>query len=197
LTRSDIINLLIGHRQYRSYLEIGVAAQGNLRRVQCEQKLGVDPAVCAPGVLQMESDSFFAQSTGSFDLIFIDGSHEEAQVDRDVVNSLERLNPEGAIVIHDCLPPSEWHQRPVGEFRPGQDWTGTVWRSVLKYFAVSPWLCYVVDCDWGCGVIDTRYSAQAKQLRALPAKLDYERDFRLLREYLRSAAEFLTQFQEP
>jgi len=190
MTRTDIINIFIRHREYRSYPEIGVDhGLRNFACVQCEFKQGVDPAVRAEGVLQMESDACFAACAGMFDVIFIDGLHEDRQVDRDIASSMRHLNPGGVIVLHDCLPPDEWHQRPRQRFIPGEPWNGTVWKSVLRCFAVSPWKCYVVNCDWGCGVVDTRVPA-TRPGRQLPEELEYGRDFGRLTEYVVSPASF-------
>jgi hypothetical protein len=48
----------------------------------------------------------------------------------------------------------------------------------------------VVDCDWGCGVIDTRGARDRGQLE-LPPELEYERDFIRLKEFAVNEAEFL------
>jgi hypothetical protein len=90
------------------------------------------------------------------------------------------------------LAPDEWHQRPISEYRPGENWNGTVWKSALKYFAVSEWCCYVLKCDWGCGVIDTAQRSTRRR-RQLPAVLDYHRDFVQLGEYVLGEGRFLGQ----
>ena len=33
-------------------------------------------------------------------------------MDRDLRNALRALSPGGVVVLHDALPPDEWHQRP-------------------------------------------------------------------------------------
>jgi hypothetical protein len=192
MTRTDLINSIIARRGYRSYLEVGVKdVDYHFAHVRCERKCGVDPDPAVAGIAwHMGSDAFFRANTAGFDLIFIDGLHEEAQVDTDLCNALRCLNPGGVIVLHDCLPPDEWHQRPAAEYRAGDNWNGTVWKSALKCFAASPWKCCVVDCDWGCGVIDTAAPAERPALR-LPERLEYGRDFAALRAYTVSAADFL------
>ena len=127
-----------------------------------------------------------------FDVTFIDGLHEEHQADRDIVNSLKHLNPRGIIVLLDCLPPDEWHQRPPAAFLSGENWNGTVWKSALKAMVASEWRCYVVDCDWGCGVIDTAQHKISDNIQ-LQAELRYGRDFRLIYKYVISEHEFLLQ----
>ena len=39
-------------------------------------------------------------------------------------------------------------------------WCGDVYRAVAWYFSGSPYLCYTVDTDFGCGVIDTACEAE-------------------------------------
>jgi hypothetical protein len=106
MTRTELINSFIRRRQYRSYLEIGLGAgRENFDRVNCENKQAVDPAIGIGGPYSpVDSDTFFEQTTSTFDLIFIDGMHEESQVDRDIFNALTRLKPGGVIILHDCLP---------------------------------------------------------------------------------------------
>lgn len=54
------------------------------------------------------SDDFFLWAGGQeFELIFIDGSHWYEQVKRDLENSLDRLAPNGTIVMHDTWAESE------------------------------------------------------------------------------------------
>lgn len=196
MTRTELINSFIRRRRYRSYLEIGVGqGRENFEQVNCEHKHGIDSTADVEGVQHVDSDTFFEQTTNTFDVIFIDGMHEEYQVDRDIANALRRLNPGGVIILHDCLPPDEWHQRPICDYRPGENWNGTVWKSVLKYFAVSEWCCYVVNCDWGCGVIDTACRS-ARQRRILSTDLDYRRDFWQLGAYVLGEGRLLTQLYE-
>jgi hypothetical protein len=197
MIRTELINCFIRRRQYCSYLEIGVGpGRENFDRVQCEHKHGIDPSADVEGAHHVESDRFFEETTKLFDVIFIDGMHDELQVDRDITNSLRHLDPGGVIILHDCLPPDEWHQRPQSEYRRGENWNGLVWKSVLKYFVISGWRCYVVNCDWGCGVIDTAYPAAVRQRRELSTDLDYQRDFCQLGEYVLSEGQFLSQLYD-
>lgn len=195
MNRTDIINGLIARRGYRSYLEVGVGyAHTNFARIACERKCGVEPDPRLPGIdHRVRSDEFFADCAESFDFIFIDGFHEETQVGRDIRNALEHLNPGGVVLIHDCLPPDAWHQRPPSEYRNGEFWNGTVWKAALREFARSPWECYVVDCDWGCGLIDTANPRRSPRFE-VPDSLDYERHFPLMREFTRSEAWFLASW---
>lgn len=151
MTRTDILNYLILHNNYKSYLEIGVFnEEHNFKKIKCQHKIGVDPNGCT--TYSVTSDEFFTINDITFDLIFIDGLHLENQVDKDIKNSLQFLNPKGAIVLHDCLPESEWHQRE--EYGGDGLWCGTVWRSIAKLRMSQTNLeIRVVNTDYGCGIL--------------------------------------------
>jgi len=108
MTRTDIINSLIGKIEAKSYLEIGVREpEGNYNKIVCENKVAVDPVPLGPGIIALTSDAFFKQNESMFDVIFIDGLHVADQVERDIINSLAVLNPGGYIICHDMNPTEE------------------------------------------------------------------------------------------
>jgi hypothetical protein len=157
-SRTAILNALIARYQFRSYLEIGLLDPAqNFDAIRAATKESVDPHV--PATHQMTSDRFFSQlpAEARYDLIFIDGLHEEAQVLRDIENGMRHLSPEGAIVLHDCSPPTKWHQRPADRFVPGTEWNGAVWRALVRFRQMHPRIAVrTVDTDWGCAVIRPR-----------------------------------------
>lgn len=157
MLRYDIINFLIKEYGYKRYLEIGVEDGHSIYQVNCETVHGVDPA-STHATFKLESDEFFnmIKPEIKYDIIFVDGLHVEEQVDRDIQNALNHLLPDGVIVVHDCNPPSEWHQRSYEEaLKNGcRQWNGTVWRSIVKLRANRQDLqIRVVNTDWGCGLI--------------------------------------------
>ena len=127
MKRTDIINNLIKNYKFTSYLEIGVRRKENFNQIKCNKKICVDPLY--PSDFKMKSSKFFTKNKDNFDIIFIDGSHLEKDVDVDITESLKILNKGGLIVMHDCNPPTEQHQleSPV----LGQ-WNGTVWNHLLN-----------------------------------------------------------------
>jgi len=154
MTRTDIINLLAKKINASNYLEIGVRdPRENFNKVICSLKHGVDPNVppahYTEGMgYQTYSDIYFdyINKDISYDIIFIDGLHVEEQVDKDIQNSLARLNEGGVIVLHDCNPPNEEFEQP--------HWCGTVWRSIYKLRRDTNDLnITVVDTDYGCGIV--------------------------------------------
>lgn len=168
MQRFDIINLLIAKYGYNKYLEIGVEDGHSINQVKCGLIHGVDPA-SKKATYQVTSDEYFRTLDKNFkyDIIFVDGLHVSEQVDRDIKNSLEHLSVGGIIVVHDCNPPTEWHQRDEEEASKNgfRQWNGDVWRSIVRYRCDSTLRVSVVDTDWGCGIIyragelDSRRSA--------------------------------------
>lgn len=172
-TRTDLINHLIASKGYRRYLEIGVRdPRQNFDKVRAQDKHSVDPDPQRPVTHKLPSDDFFAQRAASadrapYDMVFIDGLHIADQVERDIVNSLDALAPDGTIVVHDVNPMSREAQ--IDVYTPGAHWNGSVWKAWAKLRATRAdlFMC-VIDMDEGCGVI--RRGSQP--LLSLPS-LDY------------------------
>jgi hypothetical protein len=155
MTRTSILAQLIARNRYTSYLEVGVATGENIRHIVQSPGLrvvGVDPAPrCEHVTHPVDSDTFFATNSDTFDIIFIDGSHVQPQVDRDVANALAVLNGGGTIVMHDCNPATYQH---ATEDWLLAEWNGTVWKSVVTIRCSHPELTLrVVDTDYGCGIL--------------------------------------------
>jgi hypothetical protein len=154
MTRTDIINRLINKNNYKSFLEIGVCDGINQRNVDAEHKVGVDPDPMISGEPVtshiMTSDDFFKDNKETFDIVFVDGLHHWETVYRDIKNSLDCLNDGGAIVCHDMSPIEEVHQRVPRETRI---WNGDCWKAWVKLRSELNNEMFVVDTDWGCGVI--------------------------------------------
>lgn len=169
MRRTDIINTFIEKYEYKSYLEIGVSNGANFNGVNIDLKESVDPAKGeyehADPTYKMTSDEFFNKYPDKkYDIIFIDGLHHSDQVDKDIENSVKALNPNGSIVLHDCNPHEEIHQRVP---RESEYWNGDVWKSFVKFRHNNPSFdCYTVNTDTGCGVIRPK--------RDLPEDLTYD-----------------------
>ena len=157
MTRTDIINLLIKKFDYQSYLEIGTQfPQNNFDKIIATHKVSIDPFPAGPVTFTMTSDDYFkmlddTKSDAKFDIVFIDGLHHDDQVLRDVDNSLRYLSDNGVIVCHDCLPTADWQTTREDN---GREWTGDVWKAIARMRVERIDLSiFVVDTDWGCGVI--------------------------------------------
>lgn len=149
----------------RRYLEIGVFEGYTFEGLKgfVPERVGVDPNRSSKATVYTTSDRYFAglPAEERFDLVFIDGLHERAQVARDIRHALERLNRGSVIVVHDCYPPSEAAQQRVGADGtiPGGVWCGDVWRGWLDIRAERPELPMVVwTGDLGCGLILPGYA---------------------------------------
>jgi hypothetical protein len=160
MDRIQIINYLIGKNNFKSYLEIGVRNPDHcFNKIICDLKHGVDPGYEGDFKFdfKMTSDEFFNQNENKYDLIFIDGSHIDHQVEKDIYNSLMSLNDNGFIVLHDCYPPTIYHQREDygdNSTPAGGHWNGTVWKAFVKVRSeLKDIFSCVVDCDWGVGII--------------------------------------------
>ena len=148
LNRFDIINKLIKSKKFKTYLEIGCQSDVNFSKIEIEKKIGVDPQ--SGGTLRMTSDEFFSQNKDTFDLIFIDGLHIHEQVLKDIDNSLNVLNENGVILLHDCLPAKIWHQTIP---QTHSSWNGDVWKSIVQSRTREDIDTYTIKADQGLGLI--------------------------------------------
>jgi len=191
MKRSNIINSLITKNKYQTYLEIGVRKPSdNFNKIKISKKDGVDPAGNCN--YPVTSDAFFASLDFSikYDIIFIDGLHTEKQVDKDIANSLNHLNSGGTIVMHDCNPPHLINQ--VEEYDGKSPWNGTTWKSFAKLrMSNHNLLMYVVDTDWGVGVIQK--GNQQLFTKADPLNFEYLEKNRVGLMNLISPEDFLKQ----
>lgn len=166
--RIDIIQSIINKKNYTSYLEIGTYQDEVFSKISCSHKIGVDPF--SGGNRRMTSDNFFFNNKDKFDCIFIDGLHHYNQVKKDLKNSINCLNENGIILIHDCLPKSLAAQAVP---RTENDWNGDVWKSLVEQRTKQNTDCYTIYADHGIGVI-------LKRKNRKPLVLN-EKDFKKLR----------------
>jgi hypothetical protein len=194
LERTGIIQYLIDQYGYSSYLEIGVRNGGNISRVRCDRKVGVDPKFDSHEADYtkhcLDSDSFFRWNQETFDLIFVDGLHEADQVARDIENALDCLSDGGSIVCHDLNPPSEQHQIMP---RQSTEWCGDCWKAWVKLrMQRSELAMCVVDADFGCGILQRG----EQKLLSVKDELSYKHLSRNRKDWLNliSVDNFFTKF---
>ena len=152
-----------------------------------QKKIGVGPV--PGGNRKMTSDKFFENNIEKFDCIFIDGLHEYAQVKRDIENSLNFLEPNGVILLHDCLPSNVYNQAiPRCEY----NWNGDVWKVFVEFRTKINLDMYTCLADQGIGVILWR---ENKNILNLSCK-----DFKRLKfaEYYKNNQEYMNiiKFEE-
>lgn len=174
--RFHIINALLQHTQKKRYLEIGVRnLEDNFNRIDADFKVCVDPgyeAAVNHATFPMTSDAFFDRLGNNqldieharFDVIFLDGLHLADQLYRDIQNALQVVADTGFIVLHDCSPPTLHHAREnfCDQSPAAGYWNGTCWKAYQRIRTETDKRCFVVDVDWGVGVIvnhdeDPRY----------------------------------------
>lgn len=157
MLRTEIIQKFISKRNYKSYLEIGTYRNVNFDKITIDEKVSIDPDPEAKATYQMTSNEFFAVNQEKFDIVFIDGLHEHNQVYKDIQNSLKFLNPNGVIILHDCMPKNEKMQLWDNKSHQHEEWTGDTWKAYYKVLNEINYKVYVLDTDYGCGVIDTSH----------------------------------------
>ena len=178
--RSKIIQSVIDHKEYKTYLEIGCDNDFNFNKIKAETKLGVDPI--RGGNIRKTSDEFFFENQILFDCIFIDGLHEYDQVKKDVNNSLSCLKDGGVIFVHDCMPRSFFEQAVP---RSQYVWTGDVWKLIVELRTKD-------NLDIGVGYLDMGLGIILKRKNSNILKTDFD-DFKNLkfREYYENYEKYL------
>ena len=149
--RQFIVQEIINIKKYNSYLEIGTFHDELFGNIKCKKKVGVDPV--SGGTIRKTSDQFFKENIDTFDCIFIDGLHYYSQVKKDIQNSLKVLNPNGIILLHDCLPNNYFEQAVP---RCQITWNGDVWKAIVEQRVQENTDTYTCYADFGIGVIFNR-----------------------------------------
>ena len=149
--RYQIINEIINHKKYSSYLEIGCFENETFDKIIIKKKIGVDPV--SGGTIRETSDDFFKKNKSKFDICFIDGLHIYKQVKRDIFNSLSCLNDNGVILVHDCLPQSNRDQMVP---RSHEHWNGDVWKIIVELRTLTNVDTYTLVADEGIGIVFNR-----------------------------------------
>ncbi len=168
IDKTILLNTLADKFDYISYLEIGQGkAEDNFNWINCKIRIGVDPDPSCNASYCLTSDEFFKLNKSTFDLIFIDGLHLQEQVYRDIINSLNCLNKNGTIVVHDCNPRNKATQ--IVPQKQGF-WTGDVWKAWVKLRSERNDIEMIVVNKSGCGIIRV---GEQKTI-ALPDSLTYQ-----------------------
>lgn len=83
------------------------------------------------------SIDYMKQTNDTFDFIFLDGSHDASIVYQEIPCALQRLNPDGIILLHDYFPDNKpmWSNKSV---IPGPFWGSERLRKLSNNFRVLP-----------------------------------------------------------
>ena len=146
------------------YLEIGCDDNFVFNSIMLEEKYktGVDPR--SGGNKRTTSDLFFKNNKKKFDVIFIDGLHHYDQCQRDVINSIEALNRNGTIFIHDLIP-LDWKSELVPRIQG--HWSGDVWKVGYELSKIKNLNFKIVNVDSGVGFFKKKSKINYKKLTIL------------------------------
>lgn len=188
MTRIEVLNALIKKKSVKNYLEIGVNRGKCLFNiVGTEKRFGVDPffnfslwkkiraCILNPHTFkndyfEVTSNIFFDTNTklleaNTLDLAFIDGLHTYKQSLKDTLNTLQYLDDNGVIVLHDCNPLDELAAYPANSIDDARTvlenhkdwkniWNGDVWKTIVYIKKNHPELsAFVLNTDHGLGFV--------------------------------------------
>ena len=179
-SRVTIIQKIIDLKKFENYLEIGCDQDENFSQIKIKNKTGIDPK--SGGTLRMTSDNFFKNNLSKFDVIFLDGLHTYEQTIKDIKNSINAINQDGIILVHDCLPKKIWNQivpRLYGH------WNGDVWKAIVEARTYEDVDTYTCIADHGLGIIFKRKNTNILKIK--------NNDFKKLKyaEYFKKHNEFM------
>ena len=178
--RWDLIQYIINKYKFTDYLEIGCDKDQSFSKIVIKNKVGVDPI--SGGTIRDTSDNFFRYNKEKFDIIFIDGLHHYEQVAKDVYNSLNILNDNGCILVHDCLPRRISHQA-IPRYRGS--WNGDVWKAIVELRTKNELEVSTCEIDFGVAIIKKKYNSKPLKIQT--------RDFKKLKfkDYYHNNKEFM------
>jgi len=178
--RWDLIEYLIKKNNYTNYLEIGCDQNQLFSKVIIDNKIGVDPV--SGGNIRKTSDEFFRENNGKFDIVFIDGLHTYEQVKKDILNSVNCLNENGIILVHDCMPDSLGKQA-VPRYK--MQWNGDVWKAIVDLRQKEDLDIYTCEMDQGIGIISKKKNSSLLSLNKPIHKIKFKDYFDNYKEYMR------------
>ena len=178
--RWDLIEYLIKKNNYTNYLEIGCDQNQLFSKVIIDNKIGVDPV--SGGNIRKTSDEFFKENNNKFDIVFIDGLHTYEQVKKDILNSIDFLNQNGIILVHDCMPDSLGKQA-VPRYK--MQWNGDVWKAIIDLRQKEDLDIYTCEMDQGIGIITKKKNSSLLLLNKPIHKIKFRDYFDNYKEYMR------------
>ena len=178
--RWDLIEYLIKKNNYTNYLEIGCDQNQLFSKVIIDNKIGVDPV--SGGNIRKTSDDFFKVNNDKFDIVFIDGLHTYEQVKKDILNSVNCLNVNGIILVHDCMPDSLGKQA-VPRYK--MQWNGDVWKAIVDLRQKEDLDIYTCEMDQGIGIISKKKNSSLLSLNKPIHKIKFKDYFDNYKEYMR------------
>lgn len=108
--------------------------------------------------------------------------HTYEQVKKDILNSVDCLNDNGIILVHDCMPDSLSKQA-VPRYR--MIWNGDVWKAIVDLRQNENLEIFTCEMDQGIGVIKKNKNSSILNLTKPINKLKFKDYFYNYKEYLR------------
>ena len=175
LRNSEVVNMLLDAQGGSRFLELALSGGGEcFPGARAQLKHLVSPAPEA--TFSMTEDRFIASGLGEpeYDVVFVDSTHDEVRCLRAIEWAVGRVGQNGAVVVHDSNPPTEWHQRPAHQYTTGTEWNGEVWKAIVRFRQAHPDadVC-TVDTDWGCTIIRPGWRAARRFELAPELGLDW------------------------
>ena len=196
MNRKILISRIFRKTNFTTYLEIGCSKGRSFLPVRCRNKIAIDPEFKIPKTRKLmwlilnpynlcskyfeeTSDEFFQKresvlrSLPKLDVVLVDGLHTYRAALSDVLNSLNYLNDNGIIVMHDCFPPDNIAAMPTKLFPTKEEqeiegwssqWCGDVWKSIVYLRRnLSDLLdVSVIDVDYGLGIVRVKNKIDCK-----------------------------------
>jgi len=173
MDRTEIINYIIQKNNYKSYLEIGTQYGWNYDNIIIDNKecCDVDDSYHEL-TYHMSSDEMFSRMPidKKYDIIFIDGLHNELFVHRDIINSLKHLNVGGIICVHDVIAND---YSAVSEVFNGGTWNGDVYKAICNLSNLNIEYYTLFNDDYGLALIKYYEYPYELQISDIRAKIKY------------------------
>ena len=167
LKKYEIVHALAKKYNYHSYLEICTPTTGNyfhkIDRSKFKKSLRLMyncPAEFDDGLpIDYRHSGFdissitktIRENKPSIDVCLVDGWHTYDNSIRDLKYAYDLLTDGGALVVHDCLPPSL--ELASENYKPGA-WSGVSYKAYVDFLLENKLSDYfTVDTDYGCGII--------------------------------------------
>ncbi|MCH6574818.1 MAG: sulfotransferase [Bacteroidetes bacterium] len=102
-----------------------------------------------------------------YDVIFVDPFHTVEHTIRDLEAALSLLSSTGIIIVHDCFPDSE---ALIGPWKGRGAWCGQTYEGYIRFLLKnSHFENFVINIDYGCGIIRPHYKSTIKRDFAVDA----------------------------
>ncbi len=143
MNKHEIVNLFIDKYNFKTLLEITTNSTGmDVHNIEIFK--------IKPDIIRYSIVNHVEKLKHKYDIIFIDSHHFLEISLEDILFALDNINSNGVIVIHDCLP----HDINMTGIPNCKEWCGQTYEAFLKFHMTKDLHMYIIDTDFGVGVID-------------------------------------------